>query len=313
VTPSTPPLAANPPLSGEQVELAAGGARLWVAQVGASLRRLTVDGDDVLDGYGRDEIATAAQGQALVPWPNRLAGGRYEFDGETLQLALSEPETGNAIHGLARWAAWEVARHEPSTATLSHVIWPQAGYPFVLAVEVHYELAETGLTVTTAATNAGERRLPYGVGFHPYLTVGTERIDDARLRLPARSRLVADDRGIPTGEVAPVAGTEFDFRDGRAIGDTTLDTAFADLERDADGRAELTLEAPGGRRLRVWMDRRHGTVMAFTGDSLPDPARRRSLGIEPMTCPPNAFATGEGLSVLKPGERHVSAWGIRWD
>jgi aldose 1-epimerase len=306
-------LTAKHVFSGEQVELAAGAARLVIAQVGASLRRLTVDGDDVLDGYGEDEIAAAAQGQALVPWPNRLAGGRYTFEGETLQLALSEPEKGNAIHGLARWAAWQVARRGPSAATLSHTIWPQAGYPFALSVEIGYELRETGLTVTTTATNAGQRRLPYGVGFHPYLTVGTERIDDARLRLRAGSRLVADDRGIPAGE-APVAGTEFDFRDEREIGDTTLDTAFGDLERDADGRAELTLAAPGGRRLRAWMDRHYGWVMAFTGDSLPDPARRRrSLGIEPMTCPPNALATGEGLAVLAPGERHVSAWGIRWD
>lgn len=217
------------------------------------------------------------------------------------------------FHGLARWAAWDLAHQEARRATLAHTVWPQAGYPFQLRVEIHYELSATGLTVTTTATNAGARRLPYGLGFHPYLTVGTDRIDAARLRLPARSRLVADDRGIPTGEVTPIAGTDYDFRDGRPIGDTPLDTAFADLESDGDGRAELSLDRDT-RPVRLWMDRSFGWVMAFTGDSLPDEARRRrSLGVEPMTCPPNALASGVGVAVLEPGERHISAWGFRWD
>jgi aldose 1-epimerase len=305
--------ALNPPLSGEPVQLSAGRARLWIAPVGASLRLLQVNGRDVLDGYGCDEIAAAAQGQVLTPWPNRLADGRYTFAGETLQVALSEPEKGNAIHGLARWASWEVAAR-PARARLAHVIWPQAGYPFVLAVTIDYELTDTDLTVTTTASNAGERPLPYGVGFHPYITVGTERVDDASLTLPAGARLLADDRGIPTGEVAPVVGSEYDFRTRREIGATKLDTAFTNLERDPEGRAEVSLAGPDGRRVRVWMDRRHGWVMAFTGDGLPEPARRRrSLGLEPMTCPPNAFATGDGLCVLEPGAEHVSAWGIRWE
>jgi aldose 1-epimerase len=307
------PEPAHPPLSGPPVKLSAGAARLWIAPVGASLRLLQVDGRDLLDGYCCDEIAAAAEGQVLVPWPNRLADGRYTMEGETLQVALSEPEKHNAIHGLARWASWEVVRHDPAHAQLAHVIWPQAGYPFLLELRIDYELSETGLTVTTTARNAGARTLPYGIGFHPYLTVGTERIDEATLTLPARARLVTDDRGIPTGEIAEVAGTEYDFRDGRRIGSTELDTAFTELERDADGRAELSLAAGDGRRAHLWLDRHHRWVMAFTGDGLPDHARRRrSLGIEPMTCPPNAFATGEGVCRLEPGAEHVSAWGIRW-
>jgi aldose 1-epimerase len=126
------------------VQLSAGPARLWIAQVGASLRLLQGDGRDVLDGYGRDDIADAAQGQVLVPWPNRLADGRYRTEGETLQVALTEPEKRNAIHGLARWASWEIVRHDAAHARLGHVIWPQAGYPFILALQIDYDLAETG-------------------------------------------------------------------------------------------------------------------------------------------------------------------------
>ena len=307
-------IATHPALTGDQVDLVAGPARLTVAQVGASLRRLTVDGADVLDGYGRDEIASAAQGQALVPWPNRLRDGRYAFEGRAFQVPLTEPEKGNAIHGLARWVRWDVVDRSSDRATLRHVICPQPGYPFLLALEVTFLLDAGGVTIRSTALNAGERRLPYGIGFHPYLTVGTERIDDARLRVPARARLITDDRGVPTGERAVVDGTAYDFRQERPIGSTQLDTAFADLERDAQGRAHVTLAAPAdGRRLRVWLGEAYRWLMAFTGDALPDrDRRRRSLGIEPMTCPPNALQTGEGLQILRPGDRHVGEWGIAW-
>jgi aldose 1-epimerase len=51
--------------------------------------------------------------------------------------------------------------------------------------------------------------------------------------------------------------------------------------------------------------------MLFTGDPLPD-VNRRSLAVEPMTCPPNAFRTGEGLIRLEPGGSFTSAWGIEF-
>jgi len=53
----------------------------------------------------------------------------------------------------------------------------------------------------------------------------------------------------------------------------------------------------------------HPYVMVFSGDPLPD-VDRRSLGVEPMTCPPNAFRTHESLVVLDPGESTASSWGI---
>ena len=49
--------------------------------------------------------------------------------------------------------------------------------------------------------------------------------------------------------------------------------------------------------------------MVFSGDPLPD-VRRRSLALEPMTCAPNAFRSGDGLILLEPGETHVAEWGI---
>lgn len=305
-------MGSSSPASGRQLRLAAGDLTATVVEVGAGLRELAVDGRPVLDGYDEHAIAAYAQGQALVPWPNRLADGRYSFAGAEHQLPLTEPANHAAIHGLARWLAWQVVTAEQDRATLAVTIAAQAGYPFTLRAEVGYLLTPTGITVRLTLTNSGTASLPAGNGFHPYVTVGTDRIDDAQLRLPAATRLEADDRGIPTGRRIPVAGTEYDFAESRAIGALELDTAFTDLRRGEDDRALIRLAAPGDERsVTLWLDQGYPYVMAFTGDSLPDESRRRrSLALEPMSCAPNAFASGEGLQTLEPGQATTSQWGM---
>ena len=66
----------------------------------------------MLDGYGAEEECTSGRGQVLIPWPNRIEDGTYEFDGERHQLPLTEPEHRNAIHGLVRGEPWTVAEQE---------------------------------------------------------------------------------------------------------------------------------------------------------------------------------------------------------
>jgi aldose 1-epimerase len=298
------------PPSGEQFEIAAGDQRAVVVEVGGGLRSYSASGRDVLDGYGDDEMCTSGRGQVLAPWPNRLQDGIYEFGGTRHQLALTEPEHANAIHGLVRWAPWTAAEREPHRVVMTHVLHPRPGYPFRLELRIEYALSDEGLRVATSATNVGAQPCPYGVGAHPYLTVGTESVDSLMLQVPARSVLRSDERGIPTGK-ASVAGTEHDFRAPRPIGGTKLDHAFTDLERDGDGLARVQLRDPAtGTERELWVDESYRHLMLFTGDPLPD-VNRRSLAVEPMTCPPNAFRSGEDVIVLEGGETFTSAWGLR--
>jgi aldose 1-epimerase len=297
-------------LSGEQIELRAGEQRVVVAEVGAGLRSYAVGDQDVLDGYAADELATSGRGQVLAPWPNRIEGGTYEFGGTQHQLPLNEVEARNAIHGLVRWSAWSASEHSPDRVVLEHTLHPQPGYPFSLALGVEYSLSQDGLRVTSTATNIGPEACPYGFGMHPYVTMGTEKVDELILRAPGRTVLKTNDRGIPVGS-EPVEGTEYDFRRPRPIGMAKLDHAFTDLERGDDGLASVELLDPEDERsLLLWLDDGYRYLQLFTGDPLPDVARR-SLAVEPMTCAPNAFRTGDGLLVLEPGETTTSSWGIR--
>src|SRR5258708_8599944 len=189
--------------SGRQIELASGAQRAVVTEVGAGLRTYTVDGIDVLDGYAAHEMCSGGRGQLLVPWPNRIRDGRYRFAGTDHQTPLSEPERGNAIHGLLRWANWELDQSGRDRVIATHVLHPQVGYPFTLGLEVAYMLSGTGLGVAVTATNLGSEPLPYGLGHHPYFSVSTDLVDAAVLRVPATSVLEADARGIPTGRCSP--------------------------------------------------------------------------------------------------------------
>lgn len=295
--------------SGEQFEIRCGSARAVVVEVGGGLREYTVADRPVLDGYPVDAMCDGARGQLLAPWPNRLAGGKYEFDGEELQVPLTEPDNDAAIHGLLRWVNFECVAREPDSVTMAYRLHPQPGWPFRLDVAVSYRLSGDGLVVRTTARNPSTTACPYGTGAHPYLWPGEAGLDDAVLFAPASQFFPVDDHKIPTG-CETVTGTEFDFREARRIGQLQLDLAFTGLQRDQDGRARVRLDFAGGA-VSLWLGEAYRYLELFTGDSLPDPThRRRGLGVEPMTCAPNAYRSGDGLTVLAPGAEHVAEWGI---
>jgi len=275
--------------SGEQYPIERGDRRAVAVEVGGGVRCYSVGERDVLLGYGAGELAAAARGQVLAPWPNRLADGRYSFGGRDLQLPIDEPETRTAIHGLVRFANWDAVEHERDRVSLELVLHPQPGYPFLLRLRVSYRLEERGLAVETTAENLGEQPAPFGLAHHPYFA---GRADDFEVTLPARTRLTVDERKLPSGREPNPLPPAF------IVGDRQIDATFTELEeqRVAVGAHEL------------WFDDAFRYVQLFTGDH---PAvGRHGLAVEPMTCPPDAFRSGEGLIVLEPGASFRGCWGI---
>jgi aldose 1-epimerase len=296
--------------SGRQFALKLGEQHATVVEVGGGIREYAVAGRQVLEPYPLQAICDGAHGAPLIPWPNRLADGHYRFDGNDYQVELSEPARHNAIHGFMRWRPWRLREHGPFHVIVEATLHPMPGYPFALALQIAYALGRGGLTVSTTATNLGTQACPYGAGQHPYLSPGSGSIDECTLQLPAATRLVNDEHLIPTGS-EPVADTPADFRSPRRIEDARLDTAYTDLERDETGRALTRLTGPDGRCVELWVDERYTHLEVFTGDTLADTRRRRGLAVEPMTCAPNAFQSGQGLVRLEPGESLTSRWGVR--
>lgn len=311
MTARTPRISVASP-TGQQWRIGHGGQEVVVCEVGATLRAYTSNERPVIDGFGADEWSHSGRGQVLAPWPNRLADGRYEFNGVRAQAALDEPERHNAIHGLVRWLPWTLQTRHQNQLLLRLQLHPSPGYPFSLLLELEYHVGRDGLTVTTKARSLDEGNIPFGIGFHPYLTAGPETVDGAILQVPAHLTLDADDRGLPTGALTPVEGTDRDFTAARFVGPAVLDTAYTGLERDHHGRAWASLDAPGGGTgAALWVDPGFPYLMVYTGDTLPEiQRRRRAVAIEPMTCPPNALRTGKDVIDLQPDQEWSATWGI---
>lgn len=303
-------VAAIPP-SGRQHEIRCGTQTAVLTEVGGALRAYSSGKRTLLDGYSEAEMCTGARGQSLIPWPNRIKGGSYLWDGRREQLDLSEPDKGGAIHGLTRWANWTVEAHSPDSISFAYTLHAQQGWEWVLDCRLAYELGPNGLKVTTTATNRSPVPCPYGTGAHPYLSTGTKIIDAELIRVPAETYLPVDQAGIPTGQES-VRGTEYDLGTLRELGSRRIDVAYTDLVRGDDGRASVILARPDhSAAVELWVDASYPYLEIFTGDTLPQPERRRTgLGVEPMTCAPNAFNSGAGLKVLEPGETCSSQWGI---
>ncbi len=299
--------------TGDQFQIEAGGYRAVVTESGGALRLLEHDGRPLVDGFAEDAIPTGGRGQLLMPWPNRIRDGSYSFGGTDHQLALTEPSRHNASHGLVRWAAWSVEEHTANSVSLGYRLMAQTGYPWTVDLHVLYDLSADGLTVTQTATNMSGSPAPYAQGAHPYLAAGAAPVDEWELTLPAATRLLVDDRLLPSGR-ADVAGTAYDFRAARPLGSTVLNDAFTDLDRDADGIATVTVrDHAGGRGVELWVDGRHRWLQVYSGDDTPTP--RRSLAVEPMTAPADAFRSGDDLVTLspagEPGHELSASWGIR--
>ncbi len=176
----------EPPPVGEQFEITAGDHRATIVEVGAGLRAYRVGVRPVVWGYGADAMCAGARGALLIPWPNRLEDGRYRFEGEEHQLALSEPAHGNAIHGLVRWRSFRAIAREADWIVMALRLHPTPGYPFLLDLTVEYRVDVHGLTVCTTARNSGARPLPFGMGQHPYLAAGDAHLDECTLELRRR-------------------------------------------------------------------------------------------------------------------------------
>jgi aldose 1-epimerase len=307
--------------TGEQFELTLSEDGRWsraiITEVAAALRVLEVDGVEVVDAHPVDVVPPYGAGIVLAPWPNRIRDGRWSLDGVPQQLDLTEPDKGNALHGLLRTRPYRVAAREEHAITLEATIYPQHGYPFLVDTSVRYELVRDGVGVTHGFANGSAAPAPVAVGAHPFFRVGDVPVGELTLALAAETRFVTDDRLNPVGEV-PVDDSDFDLRAGVVAAGLDLDTAFGGVRHGADGIARHRITAPDGRFTEVWQGLDFGFVQAFTPHTYPRPtaadpdALGQAIAVEPMTAPPNAFNSGIGVRWLAPGESWSGSWGVTY-
>jgi aldose 1-epimerase len=200
-----------------------------------------------------------------------------------------------------RWLEWKLEYQERARVKLSCTLAPQPAYPFLLSLALIYELGPDGLRVRAQAESPSGVGVPFGIGFHPYFLAPVQGLAGSRLVVPATRHLTLDAQGIPTGEVAlEGALAAIATSEGSKLDDQVLDDCFTGLVRDDKGVATVRFLPGSGpvREVTLRLDRHFGYVMCFTGDTLQESSRRRAVAIEPMTCPPNALASGVDVIAL---------------
>jgi aldose 1-epimerase len=296
--------------TGEQLEISQSGARAIVTTVGAGLRLYEVEGVPYTETFGADEHPPKGAGAILVPWPNRVAGARWTYDGKPQDLEITEPERGNAIHGLVRHETWTVTEHSKAKVSLEVTVDAQAGWPFPFRATMSYELGLRGLNVTHGMENLSDATMPFGVGAHPYLRPGRASLEDCDIKLAATTLLELDPiRMVPTGSAVDIRGTDFDFRRGRLVCGLELDHAFGGCKPRGGGLIRHSLSHRLGG-VELWADRSFRWVQVYTPFDFPGALGGFAIAIEPMTCPPDALNSGVDLIHLDPGKSWTGRWGI---
>lgn len=191
------------------------------------------------------------------------------------------------------------------------------GYPFELLTAVEYELVPTGILVTHIITNEGNKKTPVAIGTHPYLRVGDWNAKDLSLTIAASEILSLDENYFPTAR-CEVQGERESLMYARLVSEA-IDHACLTGLTQRDGKYRHALAAPDGQTVELWADQDFAYVQIYVTDNFPDAdstdanATCTAIAIEPMTAPPNALQSGEGLRWLKPGEQWAPQWGIRLD
>ncbi len=278
-----------------EVHIANSEIEVGISKFGARLTCLNLDGFRLLANL-EEGLPIGSSGQLLCPWPNRIKDGIYCYNSSTYRLAIDEIKNNNAIHGLAKNLYFEVLSVDDNEMVLFSHLAPQNGYPWHLKILVKVEISGNVVAVKISAKNLSDKTAIFGNGWHPYFTFDGGLIDDYELKIPAKKVKITDERSIPVGE-KNVLGSEYDFNVSRLIGSTVFDTCYFDFT----SYKEIELKSKN-HLIKVRLNQGYDYLMVYSGDTLRTDLQRKAIAIEPMTCPPDAFNSREGIIEIEPNE-----------
>ncbi|MFA5926569.1 MAG: hypothetical protein WCT32_02235 [Patescibacteria group bacterium] len=268
---------------------------------------------DIIYGYASNKEKVGSMGDVLFPWPGRIENCQYDFAEEHYNLSGVRVKDGHANHGFAKFVPWEIVQSGRDSAQLrfktSKEEYAEKGYPFALELTLSYALDDSGMTCMASVINTGDKSAPFGLGFHPYFSLGAESISNLALQINANKMVEFGPDLKPTGELLNISG-ELDYTKTKKIGKQVVDNCYADLNFE-NGIAKTTLSNDNGEQVVVWQDESFPYLQLYSADTIPDPHKRRGLAIEPQTCTGFAFNMPKmGLRVLRPSEKFTGSWGV---
>ena len=221
----------------------------------------------------------------MAPWANRLDeqafyanGKKYSFD-----MQLGNVRGAIPIHGfLTTTNQWQIveAKADAGSAWLTsrldvykQPLWMKQ-WPFAHTIEITHRLRDGVLEVQTTIANMSAEPMPISIGFHPYYRLTDSSRDEWKIAVGARTHWLLAPNNLPTGEIEPI---ERIFPNPRSapLADYNLDDVFADLTRDSQGRATMSVLGKS-QRLDIVLGPNFRSVVVWA------PKDRPFICIEPM-------------------------------
>ncbi|RJQ17297.1 aldose 1-epimerase [Candidatus Woesearchaeota archaeon] len=260
----------------------------------------------IIDGYKHPEELLKhhlSKNIKLIPFPNRIKDGKYLFEKKEYQLPINFPAQHHAIHGLLfqrKFFVQKMSADKNHAAAVLHYHYRRenAGYPFLMDVNLEYSLDKKGFSCTTTIENKDSKNIPIADGWHPYFTLG-KRADDWLLLIPSHKKIEVDERMIPTGKKITLSK----FQKLEKINNEQFDTGFIIKKK---GTAITKLKHKE-LTINLWQETgksKYNYLQVFI------PPLRNAIALEPMTCSTDAFNNKEGLIVLKPKQKFTASYGV---
>ena len=219
----------------------------------------------------------------LVPYANRIADGRFAFEGADYQLPLNFGDHPHSIHGFGWQASWTASETGKSSTRLIHEHGGNDHWPSAYRAEQQVALTPSQLSISLSATNIGDVAMPIGLGFHPYFLA-----DEATTLSFGAHGLWLSTPGMLPDREAPADMLGDWSRPAIVRGTSLVDNAYTGWDGTAivqrgDG-VRLTVTATGADWLHVYR-----------------PPGEAFFCLEPVSHMPDAI-NRDGMPILAPGE-----------
>lgn len=246
----------------------------------------------------------------MFPFPSRIAGGKYEFEGKTYQLPINDTQYQAAIHGFVAKRAFQFfdkkIEKESAEITLVHRYeGDYPGYPFPFELYITYVLNhEFGFQLKFTAKNTGTSAMPAAFGWHAYFKIDGQKVDDLSISMDD----IADEIQLDAN-LMPVSENMHDEEGYQPLAGVVLDNCYRVEVENSGCYLELLCHATN-QNLIIWQEtgiNKFNYVVIYTPES------RDCIAIEPITANVNAFNNKQGLVSLQPNKSFEASIRVRFD